>query len=138
MNCENVWQAVYTAGVVLPRPVSECRHLDEELLQNGTCYGFRFYSGKVMDGDGLLVVMMMMMMMMMMMVMVMVMMVMEFGLASGLKKLCSFARANPDLRGDYCNSTVLQDDLRPSCSSGLKVMEIICTIFQSVRQCHYF
>ena len=53
MNCENVWQAVYTAGVVLPRPVSECRHLDEELLQNGTCHGFRFYSGKVMDGDGL-------------------------------------------------------------------------------------
>ena len=26
MNCENVWQAVYTAGVVLPRPVSECRY----------------------------------------------------------------------------------------------------------------
>ena len=28
VNCENVWQAVYTAGVVLPRPVSECRRLD--------------------------------------------------------------------------------------------------------------
>eukprot|EP00438_Fugacium_kawagutii_P032341 Skav226358 [mRNA] locus=scaffold2980:381965:387922:- [translate_table: standard] len=26
VNCENVWQAVYTAGVVLPRPVSECRY----------------------------------------------------------------------------------------------------------------
>ena len=25
VNRENVWQAVYTAGVVLPRPVSECR-----------------------------------------------------------------------------------------------------------------
>lgn len=26
VNRENVWQAVYTAGVVLPRPVSECRY----------------------------------------------------------------------------------------------------------------
>ena len=32
VNCENVWQAVYTAGVVLPRPVSECRCLDWEGL----------------------------------------------------------------------------------------------------------
>ena len=28
VNRENVWQAVYTAGVVLPRPVSECRLSD--------------------------------------------------------------------------------------------------------------
>lgn len=26
VNKENIWQAVYTAGVVLPRPVSECRY----------------------------------------------------------------------------------------------------------------
>ncbi|CAE7365427.1 Nmt1 [Symbiodinium natans] len=26
VNRENIWQAVYTAGVVLPRPVSECRY----------------------------------------------------------------------------------------------------------------
>ena len=28
VNRENIWQAVYTAGVVLPRPISECRALD--------------------------------------------------------------------------------------------------------------
>ena len=27
VNRENIWQAVYTAGVVLPRPISECRAL---------------------------------------------------------------------------------------------------------------
>merc|ERR1719157_85750 len=28
---ENIWQAVYTAGVVLPRPVSECRYYHRSL-----------------------------------------------------------------------------------------------------------
>eukprot|EP00421_Protoceratium_reticulatum_P074737 CAMPEP_0168428958 /NCGR_PEP_ID=MMETSP0228-20121227/37125_1 /TAXON_ID=133427 /ORGANISM="Protoceratium reticulatum, Strain CCCM 535 (=CCMP 1889)" /LENGTH=472 /DNA_ID=CAMNT_0008443033 /DNA_START=122 /DNA_END=1540 /DNA_ORIENTATION=- len=31
VNKENVWQAVYTAGVVLPRPVSECRYYHRSL-----------------------------------------------------------------------------------------------------------
>jgi len=31
VNRENVWQAVYTAGVVLPRPVSECRYWHRSL-----------------------------------------------------------------------------------------------------------
>jgi glycylpeptide N-tetradecanoyltransferase len=31
VNKENVWQAVYTAGVVLPRPVSECRYYHRNL-----------------------------------------------------------------------------------------------------------
>jgi len=31
VNKENVWQAVYTAGVVLPRPVSECRYWHRSL-----------------------------------------------------------------------------------------------------------
>jgi glycylpeptide N-tetradecanoyltransferase len=31
VNRENVWQAVYTAGVVLPRPVSECRYYHRSL-----------------------------------------------------------------------------------------------------------
>merc|ERR1712187_460714 len=30
-NRENIWQAVYTAGVVLPRPVSECRYYHRSL-----------------------------------------------------------------------------------------------------------
>ncbi|CAE7219203.1 Nmt1 [Symbiodinium sp. CCMP2456] len=31
VNRENVWQAVYTAGVVLPRPVSQCRYWHRSL-----------------------------------------------------------------------------------------------------------
>jgi len=31
VNKENIWQAVYTAGVVLPRPVSECRYYHRSL-----------------------------------------------------------------------------------------------------------
>jgi len=31
VNKQNVWQAVYTAGVVLPRPVSECRYYHRSL-----------------------------------------------------------------------------------------------------------
>jgi len=31
VNKEDVWQAVYTAGVVLPRPVSECRYYHRSL-----------------------------------------------------------------------------------------------------------
>jgi len=31
VNRENIWQAVYTAGVVLPRPVSECRYWHRSL-----------------------------------------------------------------------------------------------------------
>merc|ERR1712048_308750 len=31
VNRENIWQAVYTAGVVLPRPVSECRYYHRSL-----------------------------------------------------------------------------------------------------------
>merc|ERR1719454_2654562 len=31
VNKENVWQAVYTAGVVLPRPISECRYYHRSL-----------------------------------------------------------------------------------------------------------
>merc|ERR1711972_868773 len=31
VNRENVWQAVYTAGVVLPRPVAECRYYHRSL-----------------------------------------------------------------------------------------------------------
>lgn len=31
VNRENVWQAVYTAGVVLPRPISECRYYHRSL-----------------------------------------------------------------------------------------------------------
>lgn len=31
VNRENVWQAVYTAGVVLPRPISECRYWHRSL-----------------------------------------------------------------------------------------------------------
>merc|ERR1712183_1078138 len=31
VNKKNVWQAVYTAGVVLPRPVSECRYYHRSL-----------------------------------------------------------------------------------------------------------
>lgn len=31
VNKENVWQAVYTAGVVLPRPVAECRYYHRSL-----------------------------------------------------------------------------------------------------------
>merc|ERR1712183_264984 len=31
VNKGNVWQAVYTAGVVLPRPVSECRYYHRSL-----------------------------------------------------------------------------------------------------------
>jgi len=31
VNKENVWQAVYTAGVVLPRPVAECRYFHRNL-----------------------------------------------------------------------------------------------------------
>merc|ERR1711971_262709 len=31
VNKEGVWQAVYTAGVVLPRPVSECRYYHRSL-----------------------------------------------------------------------------------------------------------
>lgn len=30
-NIQNIWQAVYTAGVVLPRPVSECRYYHRSL-----------------------------------------------------------------------------------------------------------
>jgi len=31
VNKKNIWQAVYTAGVVLPRPVSECRYYHRSL-----------------------------------------------------------------------------------------------------------
>jgi len=31
VNRENIWQAVYTAGVVLPRPVAECRYWHRSL-----------------------------------------------------------------------------------------------------------
>merc|ERR1719265_47871 len=31
VNKEDIWQAVYTAGVVLPRPVSECRYWHRSL-----------------------------------------------------------------------------------------------------------
>jgi len=31
VNLENIWQAVYTAGVVLPKPVSECRYYHRSL-----------------------------------------------------------------------------------------------------------
>jgi len=31
VNKENIWQAVYTAGVVLPRPISECRYYHRSL-----------------------------------------------------------------------------------------------------------
>merc|ERR1739845_178830 len=31
VNKQNIWQAVYTAGVVLPRPVSECRYYHRSL-----------------------------------------------------------------------------------------------------------
>merc|ERR1719235_1465618 len=31
VNKENLWQAVYTAGVVLPRPISECRYYHRSL-----------------------------------------------------------------------------------------------------------
>jgi len=31
VNKQNVWQAVYTAGVVLPRPISECRYYHRSL-----------------------------------------------------------------------------------------------------------
>merc|ERR1712187_1030668 len=31
VNKENVWQAVYTAGVVLPRPMAECRYYHRSL-----------------------------------------------------------------------------------------------------------
>mmetsp|Transcript_155564 Transcript_155564/g.282953 ORF Transcript_155564/g.282953 Transcript_155564/m.282953 type:complete len:497 (+) Transcript_155564:189-1679(+) len=31
VNSKNIWQAVYTAGVVLPRPVSECRYYHRSL-----------------------------------------------------------------------------------------------------------
>ncbi|CAJ1340691.1 unnamed protein product [Effrenium voratum] len=31
VNRENIWQAVYTAGVVLPRPISECRYWHRSL-----------------------------------------------------------------------------------------------------------
>merc|ERR1719262_2016687 len=31
VNREAIWQAVYTAGVVLPRPVSECRYYHRSL-----------------------------------------------------------------------------------------------------------
>lgn len=31
VNRQNIWQAVYTAGVVLPRPVSECRYYHRSL-----------------------------------------------------------------------------------------------------------
>ena len=33
VNRENIWQAVYTAGVVLPRPISECRPSGPEALR---------------------------------------------------------------------------------------------------------
>ena len=31
VNLENIWQAVYTAGVVLPKPASECRYYHRSL-----------------------------------------------------------------------------------------------------------
>merc|ERR1712196_133696 len=31
VNKQGIWQAVYTAGVVLPRPVSECRYYHRSL-----------------------------------------------------------------------------------------------------------
>merc|ERR1712048_1290473 len=31
VNLQDVWQAVYTAGVVLPRPVAECRYYHRSL-----------------------------------------------------------------------------------------------------------
>merc|ERR1711907_373799 len=31
VNRKNVWQAVYTAGVVLPKPVAECRYYHRSL-----------------------------------------------------------------------------------------------------------
>jgi len=31
VNKQNIWQAVYTAGVVLPRPISECRYYHRSL-----------------------------------------------------------------------------------------------------------
>jgi len=31
VNKENIWQAVYTAGVVLPRPIAECRYYHRSL-----------------------------------------------------------------------------------------------------------
>jgi len=31
VNKQNIWQAVYTAGVVLPRPISECRYYHRNL-----------------------------------------------------------------------------------------------------------
>lgn len=31
VNLENIWQAVYTAGVVLPKPVARCRYYHRSL-----------------------------------------------------------------------------------------------------------
>jgi glycylpeptide N-tetradecanoyltransferase len=31
VNLTNVWQAVYTAGVLLPRPIAKCRYFSHSL-----------------------------------------------------------------------------------------------------------
>lgn len=31
MNLQNIWQAAYTAGVVLPKPVAECQYYHRSL-----------------------------------------------------------------------------------------------------------